>query len=172
MNAHRYPRSIMRHDYIRAAAGIAICLPLTIMAWDTAFGRWLFLALTGLFAVFGVRTWLRSRAEYRLTDGGLMLTNAGLSGRSATRVAWADLKKLTLRFFPLRRDRSEGWMQLTLRAAGARVVIDSTLEDFDTIATAALAGALRNEVPMTSATLSNFQALGISPDRVDVAADG
>jgi len=166
----RYPRVIQRNDYIRTLVGLAICVPMAIVAWGTSFGMWLFLALSGLFVAFGLRTWLRGATEYRLTEDGLLRTNAGLPGRPATSIAWHDLKSLKLRFYPLRRDRSEGWMQLTLRAPGARVAIDSTLEDFETIATAALKGALHGEVSMTPATIANFQAIGISPDRLDGSA--
>ena len=119
-----------------------------------------------LFAAFGARTWLRAQAEYRLTEAGLLRTNAAFSRKVATGVAWAELSGLTLRFYPLRRDRSDGWMQLTVRAAGARLSIDSTLENFDAIAEAALAARLRNDLPMTQTTLANFQALGFSPEKL------
>jgi len=170
MTSHRYPREILRNDYLRAGAGIVICVPLAIVAWGTSFGMWLFLGLTGLFIVFGLRTWLRSATEYRLTAHGLLRTNAALSSLSGHEVSWADLNSLTLRFFPLRRDRSEGWMQLTVRTARVRLAIDSTLEEFDAVAKAALAAGLRNELPMTQATLANFQALGIDPGRLTESA--
>ena len=156
----------MRNDYIRAGIGVALCVPLAVISRGSSFGFWLFVALIALFAAFGARTWLRAQAEYRLTEAGLLRTNAAFSRKVATGVAWADLSGLTLRFFPLRRDRSDGWMQLTVRAAGARLSIDSTLENFDAIAEAALAAGLRNDLPMTQTTLANFQALGFSPEKL------
>lgn len=166
MTVQRYPRATLRNDYIRAAAGVALCVPLAAVSRGSSFGFWMFVVLTVLFAVFGARTWLRGRTEYRLTETGLLRTNAALRGQAATGIAWSDLSGLTLRFYPLRRDRSEGWMQLTVRGAGVRLSIDSTLEDFDAIAEAALAAGLRNDLPMTQTTLANFRALGFSPEKL------
>ena len=165
MTLQRYPRATLRNDYVRAAIGAALCVPLAIVSWGSSFGMWLFVALTALFAVFGVRTWLRAHSEFGLTGSGLMRTNAALFGQATTEIAWSELTGLTLRFFPLRRDRSEGWMQLTVRTAGARLSMDSTLEDFDAIAEAALAAGLRNDLPMKQTTLANFRALGLSPEK-------
>ena len=165
MTVQRYPRVTLRNDYVRAAVGVAVCVPLAAVSRGSSFGFWLFVGLTLLFAVFGARTWLRGRAEYRLTEAGLLRTNAALKGQAATGIAWSELTGLTLRFFPLRRDRSEGWMQLTVRRAGARLSLDSTLEDFDAIAEAALAAGLRNDLPMTQTTLANFRALGLAPEK-------
>lgn len=165
MTVQRYPRATLRNDYIRAAVGVGLCVPLAAVSRGSSFGFWLFVGLVVLFAIFAARTWLRSGAEFRLTEAGLQRTNAALKGKVATGVAWAELSGLTLRFFPLRRDRSEGWMQLTVRAAGARLSVDSTLEDFDAIAEAALAAGLRNDLPMTQTTLANFSALGFSPEK-------
>lgn len=166
MTILRYPRATLRNDYIRAGIGVSLCVPLAVISRGSSFGFWLFVALIALFAAFGARTWLRAQAEYRLTEAGLLRTNAAFSRKVATGVAWAELSGLTLRFFPLRRDRSDGWMQLTVRAAGARLSIDSTLENFDAIAEAALAAGLRNDLPMTQTTLANFQALGFSPEKL------
>ncbi|MCY4238931.1 MAG: hypothetical protein OXC93_11370 [Rhodospirillaceae bacterium] len=170
MTIHRYPHETLRNDYLRAGAGLLICAPLAIVAWGTSFGMWLFLGMSALFAVYGLRSWLRSITEYRLTGDGLTLTNTVLSSLSGRYVPWTDLNKLTLRFFPLRRDRSEGWMQLTVRTAHVRFSIDSTLEEFNAIAKAALAAGLRNELPMTQATLENFQALGVDPAHMNESA--
>ena len=166
MIVQRYPRATLRNDYIRAAVGVALCVPLAAVSRGSSFGFWMFVVLTALFAAFGLRTLLRARSEYRLTEAGLLRTNAGPGGRRETGIAWAELSGLTLRFFPLRRDRSDGWMQLTVRAPGGRLSIDSTLEDFDAIAEAALAAGLRNELPMTQTTLANFRALGFSPEKL------
>jgi len=141
-------------------------VPLAVISRGSSFGFWLFVALIVLFAAFGARAWLRAQAEYRLTEAGLLRTNAAFSRKVATGVAWAELSGLTLRFFPLRRDRSDGWMQLTVRAAGARLSVESTLENFDAIAEAALTAGLRNDLPMTQTTLANFQALGFSPEKL------
>ena len=166
MTVRRYPQATLRNDYVRAAVGVALCVPLAVVSRGSSFGFWLFVVLTALFAAFAFRTWTRARAEYELTETGLLRTSAAPAGRAISRVAWSDLSGLTLRFYPLRRDRSEGWMQLTVRAAGTRLSVDSTLEDFDAIAEAALAAGLRNDLPMTQTTLANFRALGFSPDKI------
>ena len=99
MTVQRYPRVILRNDYVRAAVGVAVCVPLAAVSRGSSFGFWLFVGLTLLFAVFGARTWLRGRAEYRLTEAGLLRTNAALKGQAATGIAWSELTGLTLRFF-------------------------------------------------------------------------
>ena len=165
MTLQRYPRATLRNDYIRAAIGVALCVPLAAVSFGSSFGFWLFVVLTALFAVFGMRTWLRAQTEYRLTEAGLLRTNTAFGGHAATGVAWSELSGVTLRFYPLRRDRSDGWMQLTVRAAGGRLSVDSTLENFDAIAEAALAAGLRNDLPMTQTTMANFRALGLAPEK-------
>ena len=174
MTVLRYPRKTLRNDFLRAAVGVAACAPLAAFTRGTSFGMWLFLALTALFLAFGVRTWLRARTGYRLTATGLVRTKAatgdGPEREPATRIDWSGLSGLKLRFFPLRRDRSDGWMQLTVRAGRVRLSIDSTLEGFDDIAAAALAAGVRNDLPMSRTTLANFRALGLEPERA--AGDG
>lgn len=164
MTVQRYPSTILRNDYIRAAVGVVLCVPLAVVSWGSSFGFWLFVGLTVLFAAFGARTWLRGQIEYRLTEAELLRTNTAFGGRTETAVAWSELSGVKLRFYPLRRDRSDGWMQLTVRAAGGRLSVDSTLEDFDAVAEAALAAGLRKDLPMTQATMANFRALGLSPE--------
>ena len=166
MTILRYPRATLRNDYIRAGIGVALCVPLAVVSRGSSFGFWLFVGLIVLFAAFGARTWLRAQAEYRLTEAGLLRTNAAFGRKAASGISWTELSGLTLRFYPLRRDRSDGWMQLTVRAAGMRLSIDSTLENFEAIAEAALAAGLRNDLPMTQTTLANFQALGFSPEKL------
>ena len=165
MTMQRYPRITLRNDYIRAAVGVALCVPLAAVSWGSSFGFWLFVALTALFICFGARTWLRAQTEYRLTEAGLLRTNIAFGGKTTTGVAWSELSGLTLCFYPLRRDRSDGWMQLTVRAGSARLSVDSTLENFDAVAEAALAAGLRNDLPMSQTTMANFRALGFSPEK-------
>ena len=120
-----------------------------------------------VFLLFGLRTLLRSVTNYELTDMGLTRFYATGFGRSERALAWQGLNKLRLRFFPAKRDRSQGWMEMTLAGDGARMRLDSTLGDFDAIVRAAVGAATRRRLVLSESTLSNLAALGIAVDKAD-----
>ena len=167
MSFHRYRANALYGDFARAGIGLVICLGAVAVAGFGGFTAWLFGVCAVVFLLFGLRTLLRSVTNYELTDTGLTRFYATGFGRSERALAWQGLKQLKLRFFPAKRDRSHGWMEMTLTGEGARMRLDSTLGDFDAIARAAVGAATRRRLALSESTLSNLAALGITVEKVD-----
>jgi hypothetical protein len=167
MSLHRYQPRALYGDFVRAGIGLAISLGALAVAGLSGFTAWLFGVCAAIFLLFGLRTLLRSVTNYQLTDTGLTRFYATGFGRNERALAWQGLKQLKLRFFPAKRDRSQGWMEMTLAGEGARMRLDSTLGDFDAIVRAAVGAATRRRLDLSESTLSNLAALGIAVSKAD-----
>lgn len=154
----RYPRQTVWADYIRATAGVLLCgLPLLFLEVNPALGLVLLAGLV-LFALFLVRTALRHRTRYLLADDTLCA-----DGPAGAVVEWHRLDRLKLSYFSTKRDRTDGWMQLTVGSAGGRAVkIDSSLEGFHDVVERAAAAARSGGLELSHATRANLRAMGIS----------
>ena len=156
MSTHRYPFEALTGDYIRAGAGILVCGgPLPFLTDNTA-ALVILGSLTVLFAFFGWRTFVRQRTTIDTDPDAI-----AASGLIQTRLQWRNLQQVKLSYFSTRRDRRDGWMQLNLGSAEGRLRIDSNIEDFEALVRRAHDAARANELELTTATLGNFQALGI-----------
>lgn len=153
----RYPPQTLWADYARAAAGVFLC-GLPLLALDV--NRWLAVALGAgflLFALFFVRTALRQRTRFVLSPETLCA-----DGPAGTVVEWKRLDRLKLSYFSTKRDRTGGWMQLTVGSAGSGAVkVDSSLDGFYDIVERAAAAAEANRVELTPATRANLKSMGI-----------
>lgn len=162
MTEHRYDRSELRGDYIRAGIGTVVCV--TAVAVSGAAGTMaIIFGLAGLlFLVFGVRTLVRQGSIFELTEDGIRRSNAKKLGPPAIRLLWQEVTTVKLSFYSTRRDRSNGWMQLRLAGSGGKISLDSTVGGFEKIAKRAARAAADNGLRLGAATLSNFAAAGIS----------
>jgi hypothetical protein len=167
MSLHRYQPRALAGDFARAGIGFAVCFGALAVAGFSGFTLWLFGVCAAVFFLFGLRTLLRSVTNYELTDTGLTRSYATGFGRAERALAWQELKQLKLRFFPAKRDRSQGWMELTLAGSGTRMRLDSTLADFEAIVRKAVGAAERKRLAMSESTLSNLAALGIAVAQAD-----
>ena len=154
----RYPRPTLWADYVRAAAGVVLCgAPLLLLEVN----RWLAAILFGgflLFALFLVRTALRHHTRYVLGPDTLCA-----DGPAGTLVEWNRLDCMKLSYFSTKRDRTDGWMQLTLGSLGGRrVKIDSSLDGFHDIVERAAGAAQAGGLTLSDATRANLRAMGIS----------
>lgn len=160
----RYGFDAVLGDYLRAAAGCAVCLaPILLVAVNAV--TVVLAGLAALFAVFGAKTAIRHRTEYALDDDGLRAV--GPFGRS---VAWDGLRRMKIAYYATRRDRQGGWMQMTLGGADGAVVVDSNLDGFLDVARRAARAAERNGLELTHATVANLRSLGIEFAGHDEAA--
>jgi hypothetical protein len=157
MSEHRYRARALRGDYIRAGAGLAL-VGLPLAAAPVGAAVWVLGAMAALFAGFGGRTWLRQKSVYRVDETSIV--REGPLGRA---VPWEEMTALRLRYYATRRDRGGGWMQMTVRGAGATMRIDSTLEGFREVAAAALRAADAAGLTLDAATRENARALGAAP---------
>jgi hypothetical protein len=151
-----YPASAMAGDYLRAAAGLA---PTTLILATASVGSVAGVVLGGFAAIFGVfaiRTALRHGTSLEISDIELRAT--GL--RPAT-IPWSRLDRMKLAYYSTRRDRKSGWMQLELRAGGARLSLDSRLDGFEQVARHAARAAAARGLELSAATAANLQALGV-----------
>ena len=102
-------------------ASCCAALPLLVLEVN----HWLALILAAgfvLFALFLVRTALRHHTRYVLGPDTLCA-----DGPAGTLVEWSRLDRLKLSYFSTKRDRSDGWMQLTVGSAGGRTRQDQFL---------------------------------------------
>ena len=161
MTRHRYPGHIIISDYTRAGVGTLLTLgPLTAVPFASIAGVVLSL-LTVLFVFFAGRTWVRGRTAVHLSDEGLAVT--ALQYKT---ISWQDVASLELRYFPTRRDRSQGWMRLTLKSADTTLRLESTLEGFDSITRAAARAAAQQGLSVSPSTLENLRALDLPTDHL------
>ena len=111
-----------------------------------------------LFALFLVRTALRHHTRYVLGPDTLCA-----DGPAGTVVEWRRLDRLKLSYFSTKRDRSDGWMQLTVGSAGARTVkLDSSLDGFHDVVERAAQAAVETGLTLSEATRANLRAMGIA----------
>ena len=154
----RYPRETLWADYLRAAAGVVLCgAPLLLLEVNP----WLAAILAAgfvLFTVFLARTALRHRTRYVLGPDTLCA-----DGPAGTLVEWGRLDRLKLSYFSTKRDRSDGWMQLSVGSAGGRMVkVDSSLDGFHDIVERAARAAEAGGIDLSEATRANLRSMGIS----------
>lgn len=157
MTVHSYPTTAMSGDYLRAAGGAIPCLaillavPLAPLAMAAVSG------FAVLFAVFGIRTALRHRSRIEMTETAL-----SASGPLSANIPWTALDRMKLAYYSARRDRSDGWMQLVLRAGRARLSLDSRIEGFPLLVAQAARAAAARHLALDHTTLANLEALGIA----------
>jgi len=153
---HAYPASAMVGDYLRAAAGL---VPVGILFASLPVGAvaaGVLGSFAAIFGAFGLRTALRHGTSVEMTD-----TELRARGLRRSTIHWDELDHMRLAYYSTRRDRRSGWMQLDLRAGGARVRLDSRIDGFDQVVHRAAAVAAARGLPLNEATWSNLQALGI-----------
>jgi hypothetical protein len=151
--AIRYRRSDLLLDYGRAALGAgfsgAMLAAPTAPAVTVVAG-----GLAALFGVFALRTAARQATRYELSASGISEV-----GWRKVSLRWDELDGLKLRYYAPRRKKANGWMALSLRAAGRRLSIDSTLPGFKEVAAMATAAARRNALDLDDITIGNLSAM-------------
>jgi len=154
----RYSQQTLLADYGRAGAGVLLCgAPLLLLDVN----RWLAIVLLLgflLFAAFLVRTALRHRTRYVLGPDTLCA-----DGPMGTLVEWDRLDRLKLSYFSTKRDRTDGWMQLTVGSVGNRSIrLDSSLDGFHDVVERAARAAEAGGLQLGEATRANLKAMGIT----------
>lgn len=145
-------------DALRGAGGLALCLtPLIFVEEILTWVAVIFWVLAGVFAVFLLRILYRLKSEIQLSDDEITLIAPG----TRRTIVWDRLESVKLSYFASKRAKAgDGVMTLTLRGDGTKIVVESSLTEFDALATGVsrLCGAKALDVDMT--TSHNFQALG------------
>jgi len=158
MTRHAYPLSALVGDYLRAAVGLFPTIAVFVIVPDGIVGGTILGALAALFAVFGIQTALRHCTCIEVTE--VALRSSSLLQAS---ISWNKLNRLKLAYYSTRRDGHGGWMQLELRAGRSTLRVDSRIEGFSELVSAAAAAAETGDLSLDPATLVNLRALGIEP---------
>ena len=157
-----YPRDTVVADWVRAAFGFAATagpVVLVPMAWPVM----LILALMAVaFAVFGVQTWMRQRLRIRLDERGFE------AEPRYGRVPWEALRGVSLAYFSTRRDHANGWFELKLATPAGNMRVDSRMQGFDALVSAAVGAARRRGLTLSAVSLANCRQLGL--ENADVAS--
>ncbi|HET8727089.1 MAG TPA: hypothetical protein VFO41_06220 [Alphaproteobacteria bacterium] len=167
MSTHRYPLETLRADYARGALGLVLTgAPLVALSphWSVALAL---AAAALLFVVFLGRTAQRHLTVVEMGNRGIVA-----SGPLGGAIAWPDLRDLRLHYFSTRRDRTKGWMHLTLKGGGRTLKLESTITGFDDIAERASDAARANGLALRETTVNNLIALGIEPPESERRAAG
>ncbi|HYC05896.1 MAG TPA: hypothetical protein VED40_21570 [Azospirillaceae bacterium] len=156
----RYPADALRGDHLRALAGLALTAgPFLLTTPHPLLAVPLALA-AALFAAYEARTLLRQATTYRLDVEGI-----AARGPFGKPIKWAELSDVKLDYYSTRKDRKEGWMQLTLTGGGKRLALESSLDGFDRVAALAAEAATENRLRLSERTRDNFVSLGhVVPD--------
>ncbi len=160
MIEHRYPTKAMMGDYGRAAFGLLLTGTPILLSPPGSAAIYILGPLALLFAIFGGRTWLRHRTVVRVDD-----QKVEVHGLWRGELAWADLVETKLNYYSTKRDRSQGWMQLTLRGPNGKLRFDSTLDGFPDVARRAYQTSRAKGIELSEASISNFAALGFEPPK-------
>ena len=166
MTDYRYSTGSLAADYARGGFGLAVtAAPILLVdahiAVDVVFG-----ALAAVAAIFLARTGLRQLTIYRVDD-----TGAASVGPLGRKIRWDALTDLKLKYYSTRRDREQGWMQLTLVEGRTKLALESTLDGFEAIVDEAYGAAVAANLPLDETTLNNLQALGVAPADTESLAE-
>ncbi len=156
MSEHRYPRSVIRRDLFRAGAGVALTGGPLALASP---GLWAGIVLGGLsvlFLAFGGIAILRGRQIVACNA-----TEITFYGIKTVNLPWKSINGFDLRYYTVRKDRTQGWMQLILENTQSRLRIESPMEGFDGIVRQAAGAAQENGLSLSPATIANLEALNI-----------
>lgn len=156
---HKYKRGALLGDYLRAGTGALLTgLPMLFVSESPA-TLIVLGGLTALFALFGLRTLIRHSTVVALSPVRVRVRSVLGGGE----IAWQELEQLKLGYYTTRRDRQNGWMQLSLRGGGRHFKLDSSLEHFDHVVRQAAGAADANGLELSDATLANLASMDIAP---------
>lgn len=153
---HRYPPRSLVTDYLRSGIGMLLTFGPLAVTQPLPAVTGILAAFGTLFLLFGVRTVIRHNTVVTVSDQGV---EAGWPAH--VKLRWEELSRLKLSYFSTKRDRAGGWMQLRLKSGRRAVRIDSSIEDFATVVTAAARAARAAGVTFEPTTLQNLEALGL-----------
>ena len=146
-------------DILRGAFGAVIVFtPVVTLALHILM-QIILVCLGVLFLWFALRNTIRLQTRIDVDETGITINGAG-----QRQLHWDELTNCHARYFSTRRDRSDGWLQLTLEGQNRnKVVLDSALMDFDQLAEHAAYHAHRMGYEIDVVTAENLTAIGVPP---------
>lgn len=162
MKTLRYEGGALVKDALRGLAGIAFtagpALTVENILRPIEFACW---GLAALFAAFLLRTAIRHKTEIQLSEDAI-----AVSGPLRRRqMGWDELESVKLSYFASARARQgSGILTLTLRGGGTKIIVESSLREFDRLAEFVAGLCAQRGIDVDPTTMHNFEALG-SPIR-------
>lgn len=156
MSRHRYPLPALLKDDVKAVLGLAVTTTPLIIGDLSVIVFYIFLVLTLLFLVFGLRLVVRHTTVIEVSDMGV---RAG--GPLGMTIAWEDLRDVRLRYYSTRRDRERGWMDLRLKGRRRTLRIESAIEGFEHIVRRTTDFATGHGIDLSAATRVNLESMGL-----------
>jgi uncharacterized membrane protein len=162
---YRYALAALVPDLIRGGVGLAVAVFLLIFTIGSSVLFYIGLGMALLFGAFLANTIRRRFTTVTVDQKGIRAEGPGFMSMGATRIDWGDMQDVAIRYFSTRRDRSNGWMQLTVTGRGRRVRVDSTLDGFGPLAVMATEAARERGLDLDPATVANLETIrgGIRP---------
>jgi hypothetical protein len=160
----QYPLSSLYGDYIRAAIGVLFFgMPLYFVK-DSPILSTILTGILLVFIGFAAKIALRQLTIIETEEEGIIA-----NGPLGRRIAWRDINKVALKFYSTRRDKNEGWMQLTLYSATEKMTLESSLDGFNDVADAVVQAGFRNNAEMDETTMENIASMGITINMAEEA---
>ncbi len=150
---HRYSPRAAYVAGLRALAGIAGSAALWGVAGGLTIGL-ISLAAIAVFLAYGVIAVRRSKDVLVLSD-----TSIVVNGWRRRIIEFDQMTVVRLAYYSTRRDGEKGWMELTVKAGGQRLMIESEIDDFNRIATAIYDAAINNTITLSPVSQRNFAVL-------------
>jgi hypothetical protein len=158
VHIHRWPVRALSGDIIRGAVACGVALFFLLLIPIASIVFFIVLALGVVFGLYLASTLSRLRSTIEVDEQGVRLSGGLLGTKS---VKWRELRRFELRYFSLKRDRTEGWMDLKLQGSGQTIAIDDRLDRFHEVLARAWEAARAADVGVSEATHANLIAAGI-----------
>lgn len=149
-----YPGSYFISGYLSMAFGLSVTMLPVLLLGPSSVIVYILLFMAGLFLLYGIRVLYRQVTLLEVTDTGIRVV-----GPFGWTIKWEKLGGFRLGYYSTRRDRENGWMQLTLTGKGARLTVDSAINGFGDLVEISLNAANGRGVSLSPATLRNLQIL-------------
>lgn len=154
MKTLSYPASSLISDYVRGISGLAATIGPLIFLDLLSIVSFFLLILAFFFTIFMVRTVIRQVSTFEFSNDCLKV-----QGPLRMEIPWSDLEKVELRYYSTRRDRSNGWMQLSIKGRRGTIRVDSTLCNFSDIVSHVSEVVDKSGFSLSPSTLQNMRML-------------
>ncbi len=161
MDEYAYTRADLGRDYIRAFAGLAICVAPFIWLEPALYFIVVLLVMGSVFAILLWQTMARQFTRVLIDEQGITM----IAFRRRT-IAWHLLSQIQLSYFTTWKNVT-GFMELKLKGPGVSMKIGSSLIGFRNVTKRASEAASRNRLSFTGATIDNLKHLNIADPRYD-----
>jgi hypothetical protein len=162
MSVHSYPPAAAFADFARAGAGLLLAAVPLVLADTIPVVTVILAILVIVFAVYALRTASRQFTRVEIDEDGVRAR-----GPTTHTVPWRTLRRVKLSYYSTRRDRTGGWLQLTIAGDAETLTVDSRIAGFESLAERAIIAARKKGLKLDPTTLYNFQSLGLSTNEVE-----